>query len=311
MFTLLLFAYLFVNNSYQESTHLFSLGNVLHVDFSLFGNILLRVLISILLIFGQALLVAQFIIKNKMSRNLSLIPGAVMALALAFFVYPNIIHPVLFANLAFLLSLSSLYQVYKKYNPIGYLFNSGFFLGLATLIYAAYGSFFIVIILGIFSLRSIKAKEVLQFIVGFLTPFFFLLVFAFYQSLLSDYWGFFRFSFTIPSIDLSNIESLIRPLVSLIIVFYLIFKQSSLVKKKKFDAIKKVELNFIFLLMGFISILFIATLTVQHLILISTPMAMLGGLVLEEKDNKITNEFLFIILIGLYICTAVNLFSLL
>lgn len=278
------------------------------IKFPFISNVYVQYFIGVVLVFSQAMIVSQLIIKHKMSRNLSLIPSAVMVLTLAIILQPSVNHIVLVANFFFLLSVGSLFKVYKVFKPISRIFNSGFFIGIATLLYRPYFIYFIVIVLGLLALRSLKFKEIIQVILGFLCPLFLMGVLLFYNNGLDQYFAYFKLPFSIPSIDFSDIRPLFKPLLALIVILVLVFNQNALRKKKKFDAIKKVELNYWNLLVSIFSLLFIGVPTNEHLILISLPIGLLGGLILESKENAIVKEFVFLSFIGLYVVLVLGVF---
>lgn len=263
-------------------------------------SIFVQYFLGVLLIFVQAMIISRFIIKHKMSRLLSLIPGAVMVLFCVTVLQPGFTHTILLANFFFILAMGSLFEVYKVYNPIGTLFNSGFFLGCASFIYKPYSIYIFVIVLGIIALRSFKLKEILQVFLGFLCPLFLIGVFMYYNNSLNEYLDYCKISFSIPKVDFSNYRDLIKPIITIIIIIFLIFKQNALRKKKKFDAIKKVELNYWVLFFGFFTLFFVEAISPIHLLIISLPIALLSGLILENKENSITKEFVFLGFIGFY-----------
>ena len=243
-----------------------------------------------------------------MSRSLSLIPGAVMVLYCVFVLQPSLSHTILLANFFFILSIGTLFRVYKIYNPIGHIFNSGFFLGIASFLYRPYSVFFIVIIMGLIALRSLKLKEILQVILGLLCPWFLMGVLMFYNNGLESYFQYLNFDLSVPKIDFSDLRGLLKPIIVTTILLVLIFNQNNLRKKKKFDAIKKIELNYWILFISLLTLFFPQALTDFHLLLISLPVALIGGLIFEAKENAITKEFIFIALIGLYAAIVIGVF---
>ena len=183
VFTLALFAYyLFMQDSLVLQPVEIPFQDIHGIKIPFIGNVYVQFTVGVIMVFVQAIMVSQFIIKHKMSRNLSLIPSAVMVLTLAIFLQPSFNHIILIANFFFLLSMGSLFRVYKVFNPIGRIFNSGFYIGIATFLYKPYFIYFIVIILGLLALRSLKLKEILQVILGFLCPLFLIGVLMFYND---------------------------------------------------------------------------------------------------------------------------------
>ena len=301
LFTIILFFFYIVFPSKAQMVDFhWPFENYIDIGLEFLNNRYSQLIFSITLIFLQGYLVSRFIIKHKISRNLSLVPGAVMVLYSCFVMQPYLAHEIILANLFFVFSVGSLFKLYKKYRPIGTLFNSGFYLAIAVFIYSPYSIYLPILLLGLLALRGINPKEILQLLSGFIAPFFLGSVLLYYNDNLGNYFSDFEFVFQLPEVDFSRIDELIKPLVAVAIALTIVFFQNMLRKKKNFDAIKKVELNFWMLLLGFFSLFFVASLTPFHMMILSVPIGICGGLILESQNNKITKEFVFLSFIGFY-----------
>jgi hypothetical protein len=115
-------------------------------------------------------------------------------------------------------------------------------------------------------------------------------------------------TFTMPQLMNADIKTLLKPVFVLLCCVVLLVFQNSLRKKKKFDAIKKVELNYWLLLFGFLGIFFVENLETAHLLVISVPISILGGLILEDKKNVVVKEFVFILIIVFYFSLILEIF---
>lgn len=265
------------------------------------------ILLTIVLIVAQALLISRMVTLHRLSRALSLIPGAVFILFISSILEPFAFHYILLANLFFVLSLGSLFKIYKKYKPISTLFNAGFFLGLATIIYFPYVIFIAAMLIGLYNLRSFNFKESLQVLIGFLSSIFLVGLLFYYFDNLELYQAYFFNSFSVPIIDLTDYISLTKPLLAIGTILILVGFQHVLRKKKKFDAIRKIELTYSLFLLAILSVFLTTELTEQHLVLISVPMSIIGGLVLESKDYLYIKEFIFLLLVGVFIVFQMQL----
>lgn len=275
--------------------------------YQVFPNKAFQIGLSIVLIFIQALLISRYVIEHRLSRALSLVPGAVFVLYVALVLEPESMSMVLFANLFFILGIGNLYRIYKKHKPIGTIFNAGFFLGVATLIYFPYIVFFVTSILGLFSLRAVNLKELIQLTTGFLAAFLLVGIYFFYQNNLNALSDIVSYNFYLPSFDFSKPLVYLKLGVLIFCVLSILLYQNSLRKKKKFDAIKKIELTFWQLIMGFILLFFLDNGHDEYLLIMSTPIAILAGLILESKDGYIVKEFLFILFIGFFGFLSLNI----
>lgn len=264
-------------------------------------NKFVEVLFAIILIVSQAILLNDIVIKHKLSRALSTIPGAMFVLLSSTILVSEIFHPVLLANLFFLFSLQSLFKIYKRHQPIVTIFNAGLFMAMAAIVYPPYLIFIVILLLGLISLRNIELRETLQMAVGVLAPFYLLGVFLFFKGSLKDMLYNITSHSGIPWTDWEwTAENLAKPLMFLLLILVAIIFNNSLQKKKKFDAIKKIELCNWMLLLSFFSIFLMKDLGDAHLMILATPLAILSGLIMENKNNSVVKEFIFLILIAVH-----------
>jgi len=305
LFVIALRAYFFIHPTLNDSTWQF----VEIADGNKFlPNSLLQILLSIALIIVQAYLISRIVIEHRMSRVNSLIPGAVFALFACAALEPESMSSILIANLFFVLSLRSLFQIYKKHRPIGTIFNAGFFLGLAVLFYFPYAFYFLAVLLGLNSLRKQDLKELFQLLTGFLAVLFLAGVFFFYNDKLNHLYAISGFHFKWPELIFDNPLFYLKPAATLLLFSVIIGFQNNLRKKKKFDSIKKIELTYWILFIGFIILFFLKKPSEDYFILISTPIAILAGLILESKIGATVKEFVFILFMVLYALLVLNVF---
>ena len=265
---------------------------------SIIKSPLIQNFICIILMILQALLLNNIVTKHKFSRALSTIPAAslVVVFALTFFTGLNL--NMIVANFFCLLSINSLFKLYKVFQPVTTIYNAGFFLCLASLFYPPYLVFLPVWFLCLYSLRNLKLKESLQLISGFLTPFFFLFIYHFNQDSLDKLSpeNIVVFPQTAWPDDLRII--ILASLLAVIIVT-LVTYSNELKKKKKFDSIKKIEFLYWMLLASLFSLFFAQAGYLVHFVLVSIPLSILLGLMLENKKNGTFKETIFIAMLTL------------
>ena len=269
----------------------------------LISNHTLLVVISLAFIYIQAIFVNNLVTRHKLSRTLSTIPAACFIVYAAMALEPQVFSTILIANLFFILALRNLFSLYKKYLPTGTLYNSGLYLGLAMLCYNPYGIYFIVFMIGLYSLRNLSLQESLQITFGFLTPIFFFWVYLFYNSDLTTFYDTIIPSFSLPSISKGLEPTLIfKVILSIVIILVQLVLSAETRKKKKFESIKKIEICYWFLLFAIVSILFMPKPVTPHLLIISVPLTILLGIIMENNESRILKEFLFILgLIGFFL----------
>ncbi len=296
IFTILLHVYYFIDYRGSEITWPLEL---FEGWFGVLDSKFPRILFAIFLIAIQGILVNRIVVKHKLSRALSTIPGAIFILYSVFILESEVFHPAMLGHFFVILSMSSLFNIYKRHLPVTTIFNSGLFLAIAALIYPAYITYAIVLFLGLFSLRNLELREMLQMTSGLLAPFFLIGVYFFYKGQLSMLSGLFLENMSLPWSNLSGgLEVWIKTIIVSVIIVLLIIFNSNNKKKKKYDAIKKVELCYWLLFLALISLFFAGDITGNHLILIAAPLAILSGLHMESNENKMSKEFLFLVMLA-------------
>ncbi|NNK89652.1 MAG: hypothetical protein HKO89_03515 [Saprospiraceae bacterium] len=266
----------------------------------IFDSPFFQTFLTIFLITLQGTTISRYVINNRFSRALSVVPGACFILFASFVMEDLSFHPALLANLFFILAIGNLFRIYKKFHPVTNIFNAGLFLSVASLIYYPYFIFFIVLLLGLISLRNIKWLEFIQLIIGFLCGIFLVGVLLYANGHIELLGQMIRTNLSMPSIDFTDFNSLIKPVFTLAIILVLVFYQSEIIRKKNFDVIRKLELNYWMLLIGLFSVFFIDNLEEIHLLTISFPVSVLGGLLLEKREKSMNKEFIFLLVLIFY-----------
>ncbi len=132
--------------------------------------------VTLLLLFITATWLTAFVLSSRVGREVTLFPGVFFLLICSLFPENLALSPLHFANLFLLASLSQLQQTYKRLPAAGYLFNAGFWIGIASLFVPAYAVFLLFAYPGLNLLRAFKLREWIMVFLGFLTPYW--LVFA-------------------------------------------------------------------------------------------------------------------------------------
>ncbi len=266
---------------------------------------ILKAIVAITLITIQAYLLNDLVVKHKFSRMLSTIPGALFILLSVYALEPYVLHPILIANLFFLLSVRSLFNIYKRHNPIATLFNSGFFLMIASLIYPGYIIFILLLLLGIFSLRNLDPREVLQLLGGIFIPVFLTFVALFYlgvsNELTTHFFGAVGWKPWVPDEGIAHgAVQFFKPALFLILIIVTTLMHFVVKKKKKYDVIKKIELTYWMLFLSLPAIFIVGSVYEYKallLVMLTVPLSIVLGLIMEQKKNSILKEFIFLILV--------------
>ncbi len=130
----------------------------------------LALTLSILVVYLQALMLNRLIIRNRITQELTLFPGLFYILLVSFFPEYNGLSAPLIANTFVILALDRLMSTHKNTGNVSRIFTAAFWFNVAFLFYFGYIILFIFGILGLSMLRTVKPREWLQFLIGFLAP---------------------------------------------------------------------------------------------------------------------------------------------
>lgn len=98
------------------------------------------------------------------------------------------IHPVHFVNLIFLRVFDKIFSLFKNESPMRALFDSGFLLAIAALIYLPALPVYLLLLLAVSLLRPFSWKEWLVMLIAFGLPYFFISVYFFWEQGLIEFW---------------------------------------------------------------------------------------------------------------------------
>ncbi|MDF1694209.1 MAG: DUF6427 family protein [Saprospiraceae bacterium] len=123
---------------------------------------------AIVLIYFHVLYINRLVIKHRLSNPITLLPGMFYALLVSILPEYAMLSPYLIGNTFVLIALGQISITYKKPKSADILFDVGFFIAVAGLIVPVYIFLLLLGFIGIFVLRSMKIKELLQMCSGIL-----------------------------------------------------------------------------------------------------------------------------------------------
>jgi Family of unknown function (DUF6427) len=274
-------------------------------------NPLMQNIIANLLIFIQVLLINQIFIKNRISKEITLFAGLLYILFISIISENNLLSPILIANTFIILAVANLLNTYKLPNATVHIFNTGFFIGVASAIYTPYFTFILFGIIALLLLRSFRILEKLQFFIGLSLPYFFLFTYK--------YW------FNIKFADLDFVKEIFFRLPTLsgdnLLVFYIsvaflflcigfaILNYPSFTSKKSIQSQKKIDIIYWFMFFTLISFFIFKTSGSLHLISLVLPLSLLMGIYLSDSKRIIFNELVHIFIVALIFITQFKLIN--
>lgn len=245
--------------------------------------------LSVIIVFFEAVLINRLVIKNKFSGNITLLPGMFFIILTSIAPQSHLISPFLLGIFFLILSFLNLFKTYKKYRGGKFMFNVGLFLGVSALFCNTFALYIIPVLLGLFSIRAFKLREIIQIFVG--------IVLVVYFYAFSIYWN--SETFTTPNFELVSIYSLFQGGIYnyiilgifFLLILFTIFNYRSFVIKKSIQAKKKIDITFWILLFSvFILALFHSANFYQYLVVISFPLSFFTAMMLLKIKNSLISE---------------------
>jgi hypothetical protein len=262
-------------------------------------NYLWNVILATVLIFINAAQINYIVIKNRIARDINLYAGMVFILLSAlhkdmFWLSPQLI------SLSFILAaLNNLFRIYQKPRSAGFLFNAGFFTGLATLFYFPFSLFLFFAIISILILRKFDIREIIQLLTGFFLVFFFMafirywndLNFNFVEIFLSQ----FKWSF---SFSRYSLNEWIILAFTVLMLFISSTNYRKFTIKKSIQSQKKVNLVYWLMIIGFLTLPFIPTVFIfPSLLVIYVSYAIFIGMMMTRSKNQAAMELLHLFIL--------------
>jgi len=235
-------------------------------------------LLPVVLVTGQGILANMLVTRHRMSRKITQFPGLFIILCWALVPAFRPLHPLQFANLFVLMGLLSLGRLYKKDEPAVPLFNSGAWLGLASLFSPAYLLLVPAFAIAIGTLRRPDVRSLLQFLTGVGLVYFLSFTLSYLIGDLGLAWTWQRGGLEVASIP--TVTSLIYP--GLIIVGLLILialaTYGGTVRLLNIEGKKNVNILLWMLLFGLLSAPLSAATGLAYLQVVTVPLGILLGL---------------------------------
>lgn len=273
-----------------------------------FGNhYLLQWIVTNFIIAFTAVLMNRLLIKHRINRDQTLIPGLLFILFsswIEIFIPFSAIH---IANYFLALSFLSLFSYTKKKPFTSSTFDGSMYLSISILFYTPYILFAIPIILGFFSLDRVKINDFLSILVGLLTPFLMLSgILYVLQSSVSLFQGF-DFGIRLPKLlDSWTLLEYVKIGVYIIALVICSFSYVTLVKKNNIQVQKKFRILYWILICATLGFVFILNKNNNHLLIFSLPFGYILGLLWTRTRRVLLEEVLHVMFIVAIIYLQIN-----
>jgi hypothetical protein len=256
--------------------------------------------VSIMLTFIQALLINALVTQVRLYGEFNLYAG--VAYVLLACLYPEFLQfsPMLVGNTFFIGAILSVVLVHRQASAADWIFNTGFWLGLASLFYPPFLFLGIWGILALSILQRRRIRERFMLLFGLLTPFIIAgsLYFFFDQLPLFIQLQFVEPYAWIQFADTNSFETYFKISLFALFILLLLFNYNSLSFKLSIQTKRILDTLYLSLLILGLGSLLHQSIDISYLLLLTPPLALLLGLVLTRLPTHWAELLHLLLLIG-------------
>jgi hypothetical protein len=141
---------------------------------------LLQMILAYLLVVSEAFFLNYLCNKHNILSKKTFLPALLYVVFMSSSKLFINLHPLLVANLFLLLSIDRIFSSYHKDEAFAHVFDSGFYIGLASLFYFPALVLFPIVWVGLIVIRSFVWREWVISFIGLLVPYLFIVTYYFY-----------------------------------------------------------------------------------------------------------------------------------
>lgn len=255
-------------------------------------------ILSTVLVFIQAAILNRLFIKQSMIGEINLYPGLCYILLTA--LHPSFIgvSSILLANTTLLVALAYLFDVLKKDRQEETRFMAGWWLAMSGLLYTPY---FILILFGLIAmsmLKTLKLKDVFQYMTGFISPFFigWMVRIILADDLKPGMLNMFA-TFGVPEFaSVDNIADIITVSIIGLLLLISMLGYNQMIARKNIHAQKKIDTMYALVFFSIPMILFPLVISVQFLMVLVIPFSLFMAIMLRLIKHPAVAESIHFIL---------------
>ena len=270
-------------------------------------------IVSIFILFIDALLINRLVIKSHIGRENNLVSGMIFALLASILTQNLGLSAELMATPWILLSLQAIFNCYNNIKSADDIFLAGFYMSLASLFYAPLLLLLIFTFTALMIMRSFTGIERTQHLAGWIIPYFLVSSVEYYLDLPSTlrFTSFLQgFGFFGVLAKGMNISALLVLAGLLIILLWALINFGNFLGKKVIAAQKRISILYWFLL--FVGIIAFSQAHVDYplILLFNIPISIFATFSLMDMKNRIWPELIHLSLILLLVIIHLDLIKL-
>lgn len=252
-------------------------------------------IIACVIIFLIGNFINRAVIQNRLSKHLTLLPGLFFILITAGMPSGLILSPAMLSCFFIMLLLLNLYRTYKNKDSAVHIFNTGFYIGMATLLYPANSFLIFFGLIGLLNLRSLKFQDLINYFSGIFVPAFLLFTYYYWYDQSSLIYEYFQIDKGIFALFSPFQPSTLVYFVSIgLIVIYAISRYNVFTLKNSIQVQRKIDIIYWLMLSSFFMLFFVNGITFTHLVILSIPFAIFVGLSYEKVKSRLMAELMHV-----------------
>lgn len=260
-------------------------------------NALLCAVLSFGLLYVQALLITYLANEYRMMTRQNFLPGMAYLIITSLLPEWNYLSAPLVTATLLIWIFVGLFRLYNVAHAKAQVFNIGLLAGISSYIYFPSACFVICIVLGLMILRPFKFNEIILFLLGCITPYYFYAVYLFLSDKLNFKNFFPRISVQVPVIKSSIWLAVSTLLLAVPFLMGGYFVQVHL-RKMLIQVRKNWSILLLYLLLAFFVPFVNSNQSLQTWVLIVAPFAMFHASAYFYQPRKLVSFVLFLISVG-------------
>jgi hypothetical protein len=261
------------------------------------GNAFLSSFIAFGLLYLQALLITYLANEYRMLPRQNYLPGMAYLVITSLLPEWSYLSAPLATSTLIIWILIKLFRLYNTANARAQIFNIGLLSGIGSYSYFPSACFIICILLGLMILKPFRFNEIILFLLGCLTPYYFYAVYLFLSDRLSFETFFPHVSVTVPAMKSSIWLAVSTLLLALPFLMGGYYVQVHL-RKMLIQVRKNWSILLLYLLLAFFVPFINSNQTFHAWVLLATPFAMFHACAYFYQPRNFISMFLFFIVIG-------------
>jgi hypothetical protein len=258
---------------------------------NLLSDSIVQAVAGVIICFFISLQINRITITNRLLKDNTYFQGVFLALFCTIFsVYSC--SPELIALWFFLSAISQIFKWYNNNHAIPSIFLGGFYSGAASILHFPYFYYFLFGFVALIIMRSYSLKESLQYIVGFIAPFYLVFGFQIWFDVTEPITIFYvleNIGFNFPEFEFDWVKVVQLSLFAFMLIFTLL-SYTQLSRANIIPVQKKIDLLYWVVLFSFVFLFFRSTITVEQVFPMLPVSAVVVTAFLLNQKNKLIPE---------------------